>query len=789
MKKLFSFSAIIGLFAILLASCSNLNNSGMISENEKNESKVKTLTVTASGDKLDIIFGTSRTIVPDALYADDLDFYLWGTDLIDAASVSGTSLTNPQKVTFTEAAGETPGSVTKGTVALDLDISNYTLHLAAIPAGATAPANSGDAITAALLLADANVDLRYNEKVNFYLSPNNINGYGQVGLKVYSAWDSKPTTTGYNIKVGIYDQKTGAVVGASEKPTSGTSFDLYGTDGSVPAADNYEITGSNIPAGMYNFVVTFTESNPAGGAVAKKFTYTDTILILANRKTTGIVKVPDVIEKKPDTPEDLYVGYVNPITPESNVWFVEFNWTDKATNEAYFQLELLDITNIASSAEEGYVSALMASTNTKKAGDVPASNADGDTNWSNLKNLSSVKSYTYDYKVYQNTMLSDFVQNPLTTINNPRYIYGSLNKTSESTAQKLVLAIPTGSRWVARLCAVNDAGNSTYIYSNSAALTGGTFTAFTTGTNQSGIASVPGDVANYTFTSTNWTNAPLSINRFKIIYNLNNGAFYEAESTGELKLTGDAVTDKTSDVFNTFPGTAADETISIDSEKTKVVVFASHTTDGTLIIDPIPYSYGSTPSYASLYELGGENIWTSWKIDSTDGTDYSTVNGSSQLYAPGYENINLFASYRVKSGNVYIQNENDYNITTDMVRAFSGTTPAVSTTTAVTITDQEFEVNTVGASAVKYVYFTLNDANKLYKSASLTVRKQGAKDYSYNKVGTVGKTKADSTGNDGFTWAVQVSNYKVGTYEAIFYADTNVLNRPLTYTLEFKVTQ
>ena len=797
MKNLVKLTTVLSLLALLFAACSNSIDSGSYdSSSSSSAGSTKTLTVSARGDNVDIIFDdTSRTIMPEALYAKDLDFYLWGTDLVDSSSTSGSALATPKKVTFTKATGQEDDSATKGTVALDLDISNYTLHLAAVSTGATAPTTETEAISAALLLADANVDLRYNEKVNFYLSPNNINGYGFVGLKVYSEWDSKPATTGYNIKVGIYDQVTGAAAGTgAEQPSSG-SFDLYGTNGSVPADNNYTVTGAAIPAGTYNFVVTFTEASPASGATAKVFTYTDTILVLANRTTTGTVKVPDVIEKKPDTPEDLHVGYVNPSTPDSNIWFVEFDWTDKATNEAYFQLELLDITAVSTTGTEaGYVSALMASTNTKKV-ETPtataASNAEGDTAWSNLKALtSSVKSYTFDYKVYENTLLSDIVQDNTTTIDTPRYIHGSLNKTSATTAQKLVLAVPTGSRWVARLCAVNDAGNSTYIYSNSTALTDGTFTSFSTGTTTNGMSSVSADVAKYTYTATKWTAAPLSISRFRIVYNLNNGLFYEAEDAdGELKLTDSKPTDKTSSVFATFPGTAADETVAINSAKTKVVVFASHTTAGTLIINPIGYAYGSTTAYASLYEKGGENVWTSWKVDSTDGTDYATKNDDGKLYTAGFANINLYASYRVKTGNVYIQNLNAYNITDDMVSVFSGTESAtVTTTTAVTVTGKTFSISTVGATPIKYIYFTLQDTKKYYKSAEFTVTKQGGSEQ-YGTVGIAGKTKSTSEGNDGFTWAVPVSNYKAGKYEAIYKAYTNVSKTPITYTLEFEITQ
>ena len=795
MKNLVKLTTVLSLLALLFAACSNSIDSGSYdSSSSSSAGSTKTLTVSARGDNVDIIFDdTSRTIMPEALYAKDLDFYLWGTDLVDSSSTSGSALATPKKVTFTKATGQEDDSATKGTVALDLDISNYTLHLAAVSTGATAPTTETEAISAALLLADANVDLRYNEKVNFYLSPNNINGYGFVGLKVYSEWDSKPATTGYNIKVGIYDQVTGAAAGDSvEQPVTG-SFDLYGTDGSVPAINNYTVTGASIPAGTYNFVVTFTEASPASGATAKVFTYTDTILILANRTTTGTVNVPDVIEKKPDTPEDLHVGYVNPSTPDSNIWFVEFDWTDKATNEAYFQLELLDITAVSTTgAEAGYVSALMASTNTKKVASpaTPASNTDGDTQWSNLKALTtSVKLYTFDYKVYENTLLSDIVQDSTTTIETPRYIHGSLNKTSATTAQKLVLAVPTGSRWVARLCAVNDAGNSTYIYSNSTALTDGTFTAFTTGTTTNAIKNASAAVAKYTYTATKWTAAPLSISRFKIVYNLNNGLFYEANNVaGELKLTDSKPTDKTASVFNTFPGTAADETVSINSAQTKVVVFASHTTNGTLIINPIGYEYGTPTAYASLYEKGGENVWTSWKVDSTDGTDYATKNGSDALYTAGFANINLYASYRVKSGNVYIQNFNAYNITDEMVSVFSGQNSSVSLATEVTVSGKTFTISTVGATPIKYIYFTLQDTKKYYKSAELTVTKQGGSEQ-YGTVGIAGTTKTTSEGNDGFTWAVPVSNYKAGKYEAIYKAYTNVSKTPITYTLEFEITQ
>ena len=230
MKNLVKLLAIALGFTVVLSSCSNslFNNAVMADSDDAviaKENKVKGLGFSVSSEDGLINFGGSRTIVPGALDIDDLDLYMWGTnDITGASIVSGknflTSKAGTPDFSFT---GEGGTSKTKGTINVSLDISKYTLHLAAILKTNTASiTDSASIINNAVMLADTVVDLRNNEEINFYLSPNNINGKGSVKLAVYSTWDA--TALGYTTKIGIYDKVSGQKLGASyELPNSTAS--------------------------------------------------------------------------------------------------------------------------------------------------------------------------------------------------------------------------------------------------------------------------------------------------------------------------------------------------------------------------------------------------------------------------------------------------------------------------------------------------------------------------------------------------------------------------------------
>ena len=648
----------LSVLAVLLVGCSNdvggsMNNKALLASllnnnsNSSTSGQIKQLKIYATNDEELINFGESRTILPQAIDASKLTFYFWGTDQINAAS--NTSINKPQIKTFNDS-----GDGVTGTVDVDLSISSYKLKLAAcsnddLPAeDATAATYIRNIMAKALLYAVADVDLRYNQDVKFYLNPNNIEGVGSVDiiLRTLNQWKDE----GYSVTVRIEDKATGTVISNKDIPTPKSSSQEWHTqtgdkstwdapaantsgdvNGGIATTTGVEYKVTNIPAGSYNLVVDFYNGT-------KHYYYTDTLMILtnqvANKTNNGTydsgekvyyVEIPQVINKEPAAPENLRVGYVDADDNDDGYYIATFEWDRVSTNEEYFLLQLLRLDECNNGAttpasnktgfDDATKGALIALRDTADVNETPTK--DVPAGWKALAAHTKAEKIQLRETVFQET--------------DAKYAAGSLNKGSTS----LSLYLPLGSAYVARLTAINEASKSVdggfdgandtsmqkWIYTNADALTNVTPRPVTLNVT---TANLPGETVSPVSWTGEATAAPLCVNRYRMLYNLNGGSFNDVNAVGKPSNFGTPVHDS--------------DLIAQGLERTYyryITKYSNISEDGSAFVDPLIWEYETTNhKYVTLYN--GNLTFKTWLKDSIDGPVYAKYN-----WDPGYDAAGL----------------------------------------------------------------------------------------------------------------------------------------------------
>lgn len=655
--------------AVLFSGCSNdvggsISNTNLLTllQYQKNKSSltISKLNVVATSEDDVVQFGNIRTLLPEALQASDLTFFLWGEDVINGKIVNQTdSLYKPHTVEFAANDNKT------GTVAVDLAISNYKMFLAAVMntdasdvQTAVDGAASDDVAIAAVmaksvLYARADVDLRYNETVKFYLSPTNIEGTGTVNLNLRTV---NGTTDGseywndpgyaYTICIkdfngNIIDDTSGATTAFTVNTKSGSSY--VWNDGSAGIDKTYVNYTKVVQSGVYNLFVyfhskdTLAETEAANGMI---WTFVDRLIVLPNQETTKstthtnagldssdavttttadivkwLVDIPNPIGSKPAAPANLRVGYNNLMNDDNGYYLATFEWDVMDDNAEYYILQLMDVTNLTGATLTGLSDdtvSRLSSFNTTYVDpttlDLTATAAGNKrldelgTNkvplaWSNLGAESGVKVESYDNTVSNK---NDFTLDV-------KYAGGGLYAQS----YKLALWVPLGSVFTARLASYNracgtnittDADNGSsvltskleWIYVTEKSLTETELENVSTSKNA--LSGADDGV----YSPVKWTDndsidgdEPLAINRYRVKYFLNDGIFYSVNANGVLTGTGD--------VTSAIP--------LINSTKDCIRVYGNITTNGFALLDPTIYNYAST-NYASLFK--GSLSWRAW---------------------------------------------------------------------------------------------------------------------------------------------------------------------------------
>lgn len=632
MKKISKLLALATGFATLFfAACSDVD-SGSVSEginNQTNNAKNYEISFAAAdGTPIDMTtLGVTKNESSRSIVATDQDlstykYYLWGYDLVAKDDV------DPVQVEFEANATDT----TKGSVTLDIKVSNYKLVLAAVKAtDATTLGSTPDYTNItpkALYIGYANVDLRNTSTIQFYITTDGLEGDAGFDLTVVydgltdddpkGTWtaDHKTAvsvTTDYKISAKIVKRTDGSTVAG-------------GDSGFVIANDDFFNTGSNTPKGSvapgtYNFVVYFKDLANNN----KVYEYSDIIILLPNQTVTATVKVPDVIDYVPNTPKDLKVGYVKPDTSDIGTYDAVLSWTDNSVNESYFLIEIVDVSRNAAT--------ISADIKTP-----PASGKESDpTDSGNVASLEAWDAATLNCVASDKlTLDKDFYGDSM----KKNWVAGSLQRNNTEIVVKLALGKP----YVMRIAAVNDAGQSkTYAYATYDLNKTWTDTdTYHTGSYDAKPYAIKGlnfnaaspyefkgsDLSDDLYVAASTPVYGFTANLYRLTYNLNGGIF-----------------------------TASD---TINTSKKIVAYLTQEPTTGIPVLAPFRKIVASTGTqlYPTLINSG--NSWTSWRKDVVEGDNYDDTDPKTDegvtYYNPGnykgYANLNLFASYAVSAAAV-----------------------------------------------------------------------------------------------------------------------------------------
>ena len=670
----------ISFLAVLFSGCSNdvggsISNTTLLTllQLQKNSASPKTISklnvVATSSDEI-VQFGkNSRTILPSALQASDLTFYLWGEDVINGSVPNQTAeLYRPKAVEF--AANDSKS----GTVSVDLAISNYKMYLAAVitadsktevdtkiaDGSAADSAVISTVLAKSVLYAKADVDLRYNETVKFYLSPTNLEGSGTVSLnlRTFQADTQYWNDPSYAYTICIKDEQGNIIDDVSSNTTAFTvadkdaSGDYKWNDNTNGIDKTYVKYTKVVKSGVYNLFVYFHDNDTL--ATSKKiWLFVDKLIVLPGQKTTKstthsfygldssgnvtntpaditewLIDIPNRIAQPPACPENLRVGYNNLMSDDSGYYLATFEWDVKDDNAEYYALQLMDVSSLTDDTLSGLkADALgkLAEFNTTYVdanGDLTTTNTDKRLDEKGTRKVPLAWQNLASY-LPADTGIEQFDQ----TISNQSdfkldvsYAGGGLHTQSSHVA----LWLPLGHVFVARIASVNDAcsalsfdiSNATqpgtssvpWVYVTEKSLTETDLENISTKVNSA--SGSPAGVYSPVKWSDNTSidgDEPLAINRYQVKYYLDGGSFHSVDSKGILANPDVDVTASTP---------------LIDSSYDYIRVYGNITTNGFGILDPKIYNY-KTGLYSSLFKNGFS--WTAWLLDGSDGSKFAYV--------------------------------------------------------------------------------------------------------------------------------------------------------------------
>lgn len=450
--------------AFLLTSCGGITGTFEDQTNDTSPTVTEKRNVNFTADSNGLFsFPTknnSRTILPGEVETNNLDFYLVYKDTVNSKADTAPVYT---KIEFIKSEQSTTGSVKRGSFSLPFTLSDYQFSLYAVPKNTTISESNGvsDISSKSLFVGTANADLRFNDEVTFHMKANSSsNGKGSINitLKHENNW---PIPKGYKVTVGLYnvDDKTD-----TPKYPTGTAQPLIDATSEEKTMESQIFqcdTTSAITQGEYNLVVKYNKINADGKTVEKTYEYSEKVIILMNQTSTGTVIIPEILEKKPAAPANFKAQFKDPKDSTKNSYEVNFTWEDKSNNEREFIIELLTLGDAI-----GYLK-------------LPAT----DDEWNAINQT----------PVSYNRATFDTADNK---------VDGSLNKGNTSATFYLELE----KRYIARICASNDAGKSEWVYLTWQDTVTNDWQAFETSVQ--------------------------TINRFRITYNLNGGNFAAADADG-----------------------------------------------------------------------------------------------------------------------------------------------------------------------------------------------------------------------------------------------------------------
>lgn len=717
----FTVSAVTASLILLAAGCSNVLTTATVSGSDDSAEKNAglhsvNLHITASANdgvmKLPAApSASSRNIHGDTLTSSGLKFYLFtkkkGTPTFD--SVVGTvAVYSPTTTTV----GENPGVETgEGSITLNLEDSYYDLCLLAVKTGNTdgfsETSTYSDIVKVATLKGETSADLREaNATVHFYMIPDGLGGTSNVSIDLCTTgWNP----AGFDVKASIVDYADGTIVTGTESNIASLPMEKD---------ENVEFSASNITPGTYTFQVSFTQKDIANPRV---FYYSESIDILPSHDIVAARAIPEIVLRAPTAPSNLYVGFKDPVNNTSDTYYAAFNWEDNSNNETYFQLEILTIPDNGAPAADALTTKPWG-----KEGAVDKVNEPGCYAYESLKITSD------DLVASQiKTLKDDFVGNE-----SQMWYKGSLLKNNKAVAVKLEL----GKRYLARICAVNDAGSSAYAYVDLTGSLNADLMSKLVGTGESGKYN-------------KFDNTAQSINRYRLAYNLMEGTltYKDGKTATGILYEYRTQNSKANDGEGTY------ENSSGVAVKAGTYKKASITSNADVPTADIMNPTCDTTDITSLVK--GEKTWKYWKWNDPNGLATSTTKWPAKTienvtgdmyYSPedytDYKNLILEACYSTDSASVTINQHDIPNI--DYSSILVACNPTEALTDSYVATKQSFQIDT-GKLAAGTVDFTVGftdlqkKLNLKYDSVTVSVSKTS---------GPVVKTFPMKYDSDSKTW-------------------------------------
>ena len=568
------FTLLLGFICFLFfLSCTNFVENDI---NIKENTDSKPLQIDITSDEGYIFFNSnfsdsmnqnSRTIMP-CNKSSDFIYYLYYKDFTKA-NTNG----------YIESINFEPLTETTGTVTHNFAKTYYEFELFALTKKMNnkMQSNFGELTrstlqTYASLRASTFVDLRYEERTVFHLKANTLStGKGSFEINIKN--DDWLVNGDYSVTAGLYSIDDDSLVYPS------SPFVLRSTqagDSSINQVfssfeSDVEKLIQTVKTGTYNLIIKYILYDSAHTTIINTFEYSEKINILMNQTTTADFVIPDFLNKKPEAPSKLTAAYELPKSDDSEYYTVEFIWEDNSKTEQYFNLELL---------------------RTDSSETIPLISSD--ETWEQLSNTyGGSESY-----------------NHLSSKKSIFFVEGSLSKNSASYTMKL----PLGSRYVARINAVNNIGTSSWSYltfptiqefENYGMSFNSDFYVFTSET--------PGDVS--------------ALNLYRINYETRNGSFeaIKNESADNLPLTT---------LYNIQHNTTQNALLLFypNGSSCEYITSMSGSVDNA-----------TTTTVDSLKLTFDDNIWQYWTQDSFTN-EIKITSDSSYIYND-YKNVTFFAHY------------------------------------------------------------------------------------------------------------------------------------------------
>lgn len=406
-KKLFIFTCfIISLFLTFLTSgCSDLSGGESFSQGIK-------ITVISTDSSISF----ARTIMPESVSADKLTYVIAYRSVSD--NEKSFSIEKEIKVVATGSEGYFYKDFGSGIYIIFLYAFNEENIEHAKNAGyEISKMGISQLKTYAGFSGNATIDTSNSAQNSIFLTANKYTGaaagYAKVTISNSNDWK---IPAGYAVYAGIYKENSYDDE-SRVYPSNGVDYSLFSSSSSDLSFETKTFSVS-LPSGIYSFVIKYVSDKAT-------YIYEEKLIVYANLTSSKTLVLPEIINKKPNAPSCLIAGYIEPETDskgmESGYYKIQLAWHDNSLIETGFKIQILDVSN---------------------GNEISAPQTD--TEYEALENSNESS------EIYTSTSSSSFSQ--------------IINATAGLNATTATFSLPLGKRFVTRICAVNDSGDSEWTY-------------------------------------------------------------------------------------------------------------------------------------------------------------------------------------------------------------------------------------------------------------------------------------------------------------------------------------